>query len=163
MRGLVNDLKAVTSGQWLRDETSIEGFATAFATLLVYMSAALASNASAVGSLIIAGLLLVSIALLGLCNFMTAKLQRFGRIVYKEGELKRYTRRIDMAKEFVASSGEMTGLLGWVKPMQSVFKHIPSSSLFSSFETFIARSHFFMHLNASLHNVASLDLMRLVK
>ena len=112
MRGLVDDLKAVTSGQWLRDQTSIEGFATAFATLLVYISAALASNASTVGSLIIACLLLFSVALLGLCNSMTEKLQMFYRTVYKEGEVKRYTRRIDMAKEFISSSGRDDWAIG---------------------------------------------------
>jgi len=112
MRGLVDDLKAVTSGEWLRDETSIEGFATAFATLLVYLSAALASNASTVGSLIIAGLLLVSVALLGLCNSMTEKFQMFSRIVHKEGEVKRYIRRLDMAKEFIASSGRDDWAIG---------------------------------------------------
>ena len=48
MKGFVDDLKTVTSGQWLRDQTTIERFATAYATLLVYSAAALASNASKV-------------------------------------------------------------------------------------------------------------------
>ena len=104
MLGLVDDLKVVTSGQWLRDETTIEGFATSFATLLVYVSAALASNASTIGSFFIACLMLVSVALLGLCNSLTDCLQMFGRIVTTTGESKRYERRLDMAKELVESS-----------------------------------------------------------
>ena len=51
MRGLVDDLKALTSGQWLRNETSVEGFAMSFATLLVFVSAALAGNVSTIGGL----------------------------------------------------------------------------------------------------------------
>ncbi|KLO14781.1 hypothetical protein SCHPADRAFT_939201 [Schizopora paradoxa] len=105
MRGLVDDLKEVTAGQWLRDQTTYEGFATSFATLLVYVSAALASNASTVGSLIMACLLLSSVALLGLCNSWTDRLQMFGCIVYQEGESKKYTRRLDMARELIKESG----------------------------------------------------------
>jgi len=102
LRGLVDDLKEVTSGQWMRDETTIEGFATAFATLLVYVSAALATNASTLGSLFMGCLLLSSVALLGLCNAMTEKLQMFGCVVYQEGEPKRYKRRLQMAEEMIA-------------------------------------------------------------
>ena len=67
----------VTAGQWLRDQTTIERFATAFATLLVYSAAALASNSSKVGSLFIATLLLFSVGLLGLANALTHDLQMY--------------------------------------------------------------------------------------
>ncbi|KAG7443752.1 uncharacterized protein BT62DRAFT_313085 [Guyanagaster necrorhizus] len=66
LQGLVDDLKAVTAGQWLRGETAEEGFSVGFATLLVYACAALAGNASTVGSLHFACLLLSSPAL---CHF----------------------------------------------------------------------------------------------
>ena len=46
MRGMVDDLKVVTAGQWLREMTTLESFVVSFATLLVYGSAALAGNAS---------------------------------------------------------------------------------------------------------------------
>ncbi|KAF8509245.1 hypothetical protein JB92DRAFT_523050 [Gautieria morchelliformis] len=65
MQGLVDDLNAVTAGQWLRDETTVEGFATSFATLLVYVAAAVAINSSTVGNLLIGCLLLISGALWG--------------------------------------------------------------------------------------------------
>jgi hypothetical protein len=75
MRGLVDDLKAVTAGQWLLDKTTDEGFATGFATLLVYVSAAVAGNASTFGGLLTGSLLLISAALLGLRNSMTKNIR----------------------------------------------------------------------------------------
>jgi hypothetical protein len=53
MQGLVDDLKATIAAQWLREETVVEGFATGFGTLLVYVSAAVAVNASTVANLLI--------------------------------------------------------------------------------------------------------------
>ncbi|KAF8509244.1 hypothetical protein JB92DRAFT_2792396 [Gautieria morchelliformis] len=105
MRGLVDDLKAVTAGQWLRDETTVEGFATGFATLLVYVSAAVASNASTVGNLLIGCLLLISVALLGLCNSLTKNLRMFNRVVFTTGGPTQYTRRLDLAEEMIRASG----------------------------------------------------------
>ncbi|PVG02612.1 hypothetical protein CPB86DRAFT_780025 [Serendipita vermifera] len=112
IQGLVDDLKAVTSGQWLRSQTTVEGFATAFATLLVYGSAALAANCSISGSLCIACLLVLSAGLLGLCNALTRTLQMFGRVVYVVGKPKKYTRRLYMAKELIKSSGRDDWAIG---------------------------------------------------
>ena len=105
IRGLVDDLKAVTAGQWLRDETTLESYCTSFATLLVFVSAVLAGNASTIGGLIIACLLLVSAGLLGLCNSLTLRLQMFDRTIYQEGEAKAYDRRLDLSKELIAETG----------------------------------------------------------
>jgi hypothetical protein len=112
IQGLVDDLKAVTSGQWLRNITTIEGFAAAFATLLVYGSAVLATNCSTIGSLYIASLLVVSAALLGLCNALTRTLQMFDRVVYVEGQPKKYARRLEMAKELIEISGRDDWAIG---------------------------------------------------
>jgi hypothetical protein len=101
LQGLVDDLKAVTAGQWLRDESPIEGFSTSFATLLVYLAAALASNASTVGSLFILVLLFASVAMLGLCNTLTESLQMHDCIVNVVGKPKSYIRRLDMAKDMI--------------------------------------------------------------
>ncbi|KDR67388.1 hypothetical protein GALMADRAFT_258344 [Galerina marginata CBS 339.88] len=101
MRGMVDDLKTVTSGQWLRDQTAIEGFATATATFIVYSAAALASNASKFGSLVIASLLVVSAGLLGICNALTRDLQVYERKVSVVAGPKKYFRRLDMAKELI--------------------------------------------------------------
>jgi hypothetical protein len=105
MRGLVDDLKAATAGQWLRDETTVEGFATGFATLLVYVSAAVAGNASTFGSLLVGSLLLISAALLGLCNSLTKNLRMCNRIVFTTGEPAKYTRRLELAEELIRASG----------------------------------------------------------
>lgn len=112
MRGLVDDLKVVTSGQWLRDQTTIEGFATAFATLLVYSAAALASNASRVGSLFIATLLLLSVGLLGLANALTHDLQMYECKVHVIAGPKKYFRRLDMAKELIEEVGRDDWAIG---------------------------------------------------
>ncbi len=77
LRGSINNLKTATAGQWLRDKTAEESFGIGVATLLVYASAALASNASTAGSLLIACLLLSSVALLALCNYSTRCLQMY--------------------------------------------------------------------------------------
>lgn len=105
MRGLDDDLKAVTTGQWLRDETTIEGFATGLAKLLVYVAAAISTNSSTIGNLMIVSLLLISAALLGICNFLTQHLRMFDRIVYTTGDRKKYSRRSDLAEELIRSSG----------------------------------------------------------
>lgn len=98
-------LTSFITGQWLREQTTFEGFATAFATLLVYASAAIASNASTVGSLFIAVLLLLSVALLGLCNSLTRDLRMFGRRVYVVDGPIHYSRRLDLAKELIEETG----------------------------------------------------------
>ncbi|KAK0451153.1 uncharacterized protein EV420DRAFT_1482562 [Desarmillaria tabescens] len=92
LRGSIDGLKAVTAGQWLREMTDIESFAVAFATF-------------STGSLLIAGLLLSSVALLGLCNSMTKCLQMYDLIVRVEGKPKWYERRLDMVKELVKETG----------------------------------------------------------
>ena len=101
MKGQANDVKVVSAGQWLREMETLESFAVSFATLLVYGSAALAGNASTIGGLLIACLLLVSAGILGLANAATQSLHMFGRTVRVEGQRKRYTRRMKMAKRFM--------------------------------------------------------------
>jgi len=45
IKGLTDDLKAVTAGQWLQDKNFFEDSVEGFATVVVYLAAALASNA----------------------------------------------------------------------------------------------------------------------
>ncbi|KAK0184786.1 hypothetical protein F5146DRAFT_221405 [Armillaria mellea] len=104
LQGSVDNLKTVTAGHWLRGQTPGENFAVGFATLLVYASAALAGNASTVGSLHIACLLLCSAALLSLCNSSTECLQMFGCVVRRKGDRgdrKDYAQRLDMVKDLI--------------------------------------------------------------
>ncbi|EJD33851.1 hypothetical protein AURDEDRAFT_117804 [Auricularia subglabra TFB-10046 SS5] len=105
LRGAVDDLKLVTSGQWVRDLETVEGFAVAAAKLLAYCAAALTPNASTVGSLFIVVLLLASAALLGLCNALTKDLHMFGCRVYATGRVKAYPRRLMMAEELMEEHG----------------------------------------------------------
>lgn len=106
MQGFVDDIKAVTAGHWLREQTPQEGFASAFAMLLVYASAALAINATTWGSLIIAVLLLISAALLEVCNSLTRDMHVFGRRVSVSVPAKNYGRRLDMVKDLVHQTGQ---------------------------------------------------------
>ncbi|KAG7443751.1 uncharacterized protein BT62DRAFT_921696 [Guyanagaster necrorhizus] len=106
LRGSLHDIKTVTAGEWLRDQGTVESFFVALATLLVYAAAALAGNASMMGSLLIACLLLCSAALLGLCNSWTRCLQMYDCIVWKEGISERYQRRLDMVEDLILASGK---------------------------------------------------------
>ncbi|KAF7793771.1 hypothetical protein EIP86_004892 [Pleurotus ostreatoroseus] len=105
MQGLVDDIKAVTAGHWLREQTAREGFVSAFAMLLVYGSAALAPNSTTFGNLLIALLLLISVAMLEVCNSLTDDMHVFDRRISVAYPPKKYTRRLDMVKELVVESG----------------------------------------------------------
>ena len=100
MKGAVDDLKAVTSGQWLRDETPIESWVTALVTVVVYLDAALASNVKQFGKILLLSLLIGSAALLAIANVATHELQMHGNIVKVEGR-KKYARRLELAKELI--------------------------------------------------------------
>ncbi|SJL15559.1 uncharacterized protein ARMOST_19060 [Armillaria ostoyae] len=110
LQGSVDDLKAVTSGQWLRDLTTMESFAITCATMLVYVSAILAFNASPVGSVLIGFLLLSTAALLTLCNSLTGSLQMCDRVIRRVGAPKKYERRLKLANELIS---EMNGRSDW--------------------------------------------------
>lgn len=105
MRGAVDDLKTVTSGQWLHEMTFIEGSVAAFATLLVYLDAALASNLKQSGKVLLLVLLIVPAGLLAIANVRTDKLQMHGNIVKADGPRKKYGRRRDMADELIEETG----------------------------------------------------------
>ncbi|PBK68169.1 hypothetical protein ARMSODRAFT_209282 [Armillaria solidipes] len=125
LQGELSDVKRVTAGQWLRDEDRVESLAVGVATLLVYAAAALAGNASTTGSLLVALLLLCSVALLALCNSLTHRLQMYDCIVQEDKTLrKRYKRRLEMVKalvEVVDLSGEQGGKRGaWAINMQLI-------------------------------------------
>ena len=67
-------------------------------------------------------LLLVSVALLGLCNSMTEDLQMFGRRVHVTVEPKQYRRRLDMAEEIIKEVGtkHWAIAMGIIKAPESV-------------------------------------------
>ncbi|KAK0185402.1 hypothetical protein F5146DRAFT_1143855 [Armillaria mellea] len=105
LQGTVDDLKAIASGQWLRDMTVLESFAITCAMMLVFTSAALAFNASTVGNMLIASLLLSMAALLTVCNSSTQCLQICDRVIRRVGALKKYEWRLALANELIAEMG----------------------------------------------------------
>ena len=105
IRGLVDDLKFVTAGQWLRDVSPVEDFAVDFATVLVYFAAGLAFTMSAEGSLVVLALLLCSWVILGVCNHSLEALRMHGRVLKVDGKPKAYFRRTKLVDELVQESG----------------------------------------------------------
>ena len=105
IRGMVDHLKAVTSGQWLREMTFIEGSFTALATVLIYLDAALASNVDQSGKIVLLVVLICSVGSLAIANQSTHELQMKGFIVRKDGPRRSYGRRRDMAEELIKESG----------------------------------------------------------
>lgn len=105
IQGDVNDVKAVTSGEWLRAPTFFENGAVAFATLLVYLDAALAGNGSTRGKALLLILLFASAALLGLANEYTGVLKMYGRPIRVSEPRKPYQRRLHLAEELIEETG----------------------------------------------------------
>jgi hypothetical protein len=103
--GAVDDLKAVTSGQWLAEMTPIEHAVSALATMLVYLDAALTSNATQLGKILLLVLLIGSAGFLAIANEQTEALHMHGRVLQVQTQRKAYDRRLSMAKELIQSSG----------------------------------------------------------
>lgn len=103
--GKVDHLKAVTSGQWLRDETQAESWVTALATLIVYASAALVSNATQFGKILLMALFAGSVGLLALANSTTQSLMMHGCVMKIDGKRKKYGRRRDLADDLIKEKG----------------------------------------------------------
>ncbi|KAI0883692.1 uncharacterized protein GGS22DRAFT_165838 [Annulohypoxylon maeteangense] len=80
LRGMTEDLQAVTTTSWLRTKTHIEGYLEATAKLIVYCVAAFSGNMTQVGSIIFMALLLVTAGLLGLSNGHAKTFRMHGRL-----------------------------------------------------------------------------------
>lgn len=119
MKGLVDDLKAVTSGQWLQDMTPMESFGTATATLLVYGTAALSANATTFGNVMLMGILFIEVGLLGLSNKLVEGLHLHERVVRVIGAPIQYKRRLDLAEDLIRETERRDWAvgLGMVKPL----------------------------------------------
>ena len=111
LQGLVDDLKAVTSGLWLADPTFAESGATALATMLVYMVAALATNCTQLGSILLVVLLLLGTGLLALINRGTKALRMHGREV-RVKKVSSYERRRVLADELIKETGRKDWAMG---------------------------------------------------
>jgi hypothetical protein len=105
MRGEVDDLKAVTSGRWLRRPTTFEDIMSGGTSLLAYAAPAVAANATLKGQIIIALLLLANAASLAIANHFTHSLRMKGKILQVHGPRKAYERRSILAEELITMSG----------------------------------------------------------
>ncbi|PKS08435.1 hypothetical protein jhhlp_005146 [Lomentospora prolificans] len=101
IKGSVDDLKKCTSGQWLRDETNVESWFIALATLSVYLAAALVSNAESFSQILLLCLFAGSAGLLAIANFATRDLQMHGTKLRVVGNPREYSRRKDLADELI--------------------------------------------------------------
>ncbi|PWY63833.1 hypothetical protein BO83DRAFT_382423 [Aspergillus eucalypticola CBS 122712] len=110
IQGAIDDVKAVTAGQWLREMEPYESWVAAIATVLTYLDAAFASNATQFGKLLLILLLIVSAGLLAVANQFTTILQMHGNVLEVKRRSDKYGRRLDMASELIAEHG---GKRGW--------------------------------------------------
>ncbi len=105
MKGPVDDLKAVTSGAWLREQSFTESSVSAAATVLVYLDAALASNVNDSGKMILLVLLILSPGLLAIANECTNALFMHGCKVEVVGKRKSYGRRLELVEDLLQEKG----------------------------------------------------------
>ncbi|KAI1335297.1 hypothetical protein F5Y15DRAFT_398140 [Xylariaceae sp. FL0016] len=80
LRGLAEDLQAITTSSWLSAKTPIDGYLEAMAKLTVFLVAAFSGNMTQAGSIIFLVLLLVTAGLLGLSNAHAKTLRMHGRL-----------------------------------------------------------------------------------
>lgn len=80
LRGMAEDLQAITTTHWLSAKTHLDGYLEAAAKLTVYMVAALSGNMSQAGSIVFMVLLLVTAGLLGLSNAHAKTFRMHGRL-----------------------------------------------------------------------------------
>ncbi|KAL8960215.1 MAG: hypothetical protein Q9193_003041 [Seirophora villosa] len=105
IRGLVDDLKALTSGTWLSEPTTLDAFFGAVAKLLVYANVAVGGHATNDGVYTIVLMVLINDFLLALDNLRIPRLNMYGRTMEAVGEPKRYFRRRDLAEQLITESG----------------------------------------------------------
>ena len=105
LRGDVDDLKAVTSGRWLRQATILEDAIFAIGTILAYASVVLIANATPTGQLSVLLALLVNAACLGCANARTNTLSMKNRVITIESPSVAYERRKALAEELIKESG----------------------------------------------------------
>ena len=120
----------MTSGQWLNDLTFLESSLESSATLLVYLSAALASNASSIGKALFLALLLVSVGFVGMSNELEENFYMHSHVIKKIRQPKAYARRLELAEELIKETGQRDWAieLGMVKA-KDCSKKFPSNAV----------------------------------
>lgn len=105
MQGLVDDLKEVTSGQWLREPTFTENSFLTLATLLVYAAPTTWQGAQPESRFMLFVLLIGSMALLAISNQCTTEFRMYGKVMAVDGQPKKYGRRLELAEELIDETG----------------------------------------------------------
>ncbi|KAK5682358.1 hypothetical protein LTS10_005485 [Elasticomyces elasticus] len=118
LRGAVDDLKAVTSGQWLQDPTETDILLTTLSTLSVYLAAILLVNATNTGKTTVLLLMILNATLVTIANARPKDLHMNGKLLKSVGEPKAYGRRLDLAHELIKETGRKDWALrtGMVQP-----------------------------------------------
>ncbi|KAK5718186.1 hypothetical protein LTR17_015759 [Elasticomyces elasticus] len=118
LEGAVDDLKAVTSGQWLQDPTEADILSTTLGTLFVYLAAILLVNATNTGKTAVLLLMILNATLVTIANADTKVLRMNGKLLKSVGEPKAYGRRLDLAHELIKETGRQDWALrmGMVQP-----------------------------------------------
>ena len=104
MRGMTDDLKATTSGCWLRPMTKYEKLAVDVSTMFVYGAVILITEATYIDKIVFLISFGGSAVLLSLLNLLTDEVKVKGRRLAIHGKPKRYERRLDMAEELINES-----------------------------------------------------------
>ncbi|EKM56404.1 uncharacterized protein PHACADRAFT_253496 [Phanerochaete carnosa HHB-10118-sp] len=138
MQGAVRDLTAVTAGPWLRDMNAAECCAVNFATVLTHVSVVLAFNGSPTGSMLLAGMLVLSLGLVGRANATARHLRMFSCVLGQEGPAKGYVRRKDMAEELIAEHGNEEG---WAVRLGLVLGKRKGSTADQTFQSSLAPAY----------------------
>jgi hypothetical protein len=118
VQGLTDDVKAITSGQWLRHMTFVEDSLISCCTLLTYLNAGLTNYVTTNGAMILCLLFFLSAALLGLENSSTSQFQMYGRQITQVGLPRPYRRRLDLAEQLIEETGrkDWAVRLGMIQP-----------------------------------------------
>ena len=112
MRGMHDDIKVVTVGQWLDSMTALERFAIAGTTFLVYLTAALSANATTLGNIMLMVVLFLEVGFLSLSNKFTIGIYMYRRVAKVTRMPRGYSSQLDMANELIEESGRRDWAVG---------------------------------------------------
>ncbi|KAI2466741.1 hypothetical protein F4781DRAFT_338170 [Annulohypoxylon bovei var. microspora] len=111
LRGIAEDLQAVTTTSWLRAKTHLDGYLEAAAKLIVYCVAAFSGNMTQVGSIIFMALLLITAGLLGLSNAHAKTFRMHGRLATPT--VDHLPRRSDSTLPYPTDTDSKGGSVSW--------------------------------------------------
>ncbi|ETN40494.1 uncharacterized protein HMPREF1541_04771 [Cyphellophora europaea CBS 101466] len=103
IRGVVDDLKATTSGQWLREPTFIESSVQSASTLLTYGAAGMSMGMHEMSKVLLLVLLAVNVSLLAIANKQTVSMLMHGCMIELDEKrgVKQYSRRLQLVEEML--------------------------------------------------------------